>query len=94
MTSLVNDAAQVGAVFKAFTAIAAVNEFDPYVSLVASLLYNSTSRAWLVSTSAVYTQPVLHPAAFAELVSVPAVSSSSSLMSVAALANENPTPPL
>lgn len=88
------DVSQVGAVFDAFTDIAASPNFDPYVSLQADLLFASAAKAWSVTGSASYTKPVLHPAVFSGLEAVPSISNTSEITAVAALAAENPTPPL
>ncbi|KAL2136869.1 hypothetical protein VTI74DRAFT_595 [Chaetomium olivicolor] len=93
-TSLVNAVSQRRAVFQAFTDIVSSPSFDVYTSLVVGFLYNSTSKAWIISNSAVYTQPVLHPPVFAELAAVPSISNSSRITSLASLANEASTPPL
>lgn len=88
------DVSQVGAVFDAFTGIAASPNFDPYVSLQTGLLYVSAAKAWSVSSSAAYTKPVLHPEVFSGLEAVPSISNTSEITTVASLASENPTPPL
>ncbi|KAL7949126.1 hypothetical protein V8C42DRAFT_313385 [Trichoderma barbatum] len=88
------DVSQVGAVFDAFTGIAASPNFDPYVSVQADLLYASAAKAWSVSSSAVYTKPVLHPEVFSGLEAVPSISNTSDITTAASLATENPTPPL
>lgn len=88
------DVSQVGAVFDAFTDVAASPHFDPYVSLQADLLFASAAKAWSVIGSASYTKPVLHPAVFSGLEAVPSISNTSEIIAVAALAAEAPTPPL
>ncbi|KAL6895347.1 hypothetical protein HDV57DRAFT_479239 [Trichoderma longibrachiatum] len=88
------DVSQAGAVFDAFTDIAASPNFDPYVSLQTGLLYGSAAKAWSLSSSAFYTKPVLHPEVYRELEAVPSISNTSKITAVAALAAENPTPPL
>ncbi len=93
-TSIANDIEQREAVFDAFTAIANATDFDVYTSLVTGLLYNSTSKSWVLTNSAVYTKPVLQPTVFARLESVPSISKNSKLTSLAALADEEATPPL
>ncbi|GJN77669.1 hypothetical protein PLIIFM63780_001162 [Purpureocillium lilacinum] len=93
-TSLVHDISQREAVFSAFTDIANTVPFDPYTSLVMGLLYNSTSGRWIMSTSAVYTKPVLNPPVFSNLLSIPSLSNSSAITSLSTLADEAPTPPL
>lgn len=94
VTSLVNDVSERTAVFKAFTDIVTAPNFDVYTSLVASFLYNSTSKGWTISSSAVYTRPVLNPPALAELSAVPNLVNKTSITSLAALANEAATNPL
>ncbi|EHK24540.1 uncharacterized protein TRIVIDRAFT_189843 [Trichoderma virens Gv29-8] len=85
---------EAGAVFDAFTGIAASPNFDPYVSVQTGLLYASAAKAWSLSSSAVYTKPVLHPEVFSGLEAVPSISNTSEITTVASLAAENPTPPL
>ncbi|ETS03751.1 FAD-binding domain-containing protein [Trichoderma reesei RUT C-30] len=88
------DVSRAGAVFDTFTDIAASPNFDPYVSLQTGLLYASAAKAWTLSSSAYYTKPVLHPEVYRELEAVPSISNTSKITAVAALAAENPTPPL
>ncbi|KAF7544934.1 hypothetical protein G7046_g9676 [Stylonectria norvegica] len=92
-TKILNDISQRAAIFKAFTNIAAAPKFDQYTSLVTALIFDSTPKTWILSNSAVYTKPVLHPPVFAELSAVPNLSNSSSLTSVAVFADEPETPP-
>ena len=94
VSSFVNTISQRGPVLQAFTDIMSAPEFDVYTSLVVGFLYNSTSKAWVISNSAVYTSPVLDPPVFAELAAVPSISNSSRITSLASLADEAPTPPL
>lgn len=94
VTSLVNDISQRRPVFKAFTDIVSSPEFDIYTSLVVGFVYKSSSKAWIISNSAVYTRPVLDPPVFAEFAAVPSISNSSRITSLASLANEAATPPL
>lgn len=94
VASFVNDVSQRGPVLQAFTDILSSPNFDVYTSLVVGFLYNSSSKAWVISSSAVYTRPVLHPPVFAELAAVPSISNNSRITSLASLANEAPTPPL
>ncbi|KAH6850832.1 hypothetical protein B0I37DRAFT_390734 [Chaetomium sp. MPI-CAGE-AT-0009] len=92
--SLANGISQRGHVFEAFTDILSSPEFDIYTSLVTGFRYNSTSKSWAISNSAVYTRPVLHPPVFAGLAAVPSVSNNSRITSLASFADEAPTPPL
>ncbi len=91
VTSLVNDVSQRGPVFKAFTNIVSAPSFDVYTSLVLGFIYKSASKAWIISTSAAYTSPVLHPPVYDELVAVPSLSNSSEIISLASLADEAAT---
>ncbi|KAH8886210.1 FAD-binding domain-containing protein [Thozetella sp. PMI_491] len=94
VTHTVNSIEEREAMFAAFTDITNATEFDIYTSLVMGLLYNSTSKSWLFSNSAVYTKPVLHPTVFDEIVSIPSISNSSQLTGLSSLAAEAPTSPL
>lgn len=94
VTSLVNDVSQRGPVLKAFTNIVSSPSFDVYTSLVLGFIYKSSSKAWVISNSAVYTSPVLHPPVYDELAAVPSLSNSSQITSLASLADETATPPL
>ena len=91
VTSLVNDVSQRGPVFKAFTNIVSAPSFDVYTSLVLGFIYKSASKAWVISNSAVYTSPVLHPPVYDEFAAVPSISNSSQITSLAALADEAAT---
>ncbi|PTB65129.1 FAD-binding domain-containing protein [Trichoderma citrinoviride] len=94
VSTLTYDLSEIGAVFDAFTGVAADPNFDPYVSLQTGLLYASAAKTWSLSSSAGYTKPVLHPEVYSELEAVPSLSNSSEIIAVAPLAAENPTPPL
>jgi hypothetical protein len=94
VASFVNDVSQRGSVFQAFTDILSSPTFDVYTSLVVGFIYKSSSKAWVISNSAVYTRPVLNPAVFAELAAVPSISNSSQITSLASFADEAPTGPL
>lgn len=94
VTSLVHDVSQRGSVFQAFTDIVSSSDFDIYTSLVVGFVYNSTSKAWVISNSAVYTRPVLDPLVYAKLAAVPSIYNNSRITSLASLANEAATPPL
>ena len=93
-TSIVNNISERNAVFQAFTDIADSSHFDINTSLVTGLLYNSTSKQWLVSNSAVYTEPDVSPPVFKGLSAIPSVSNSSKITTLAALADEEATAPL
>jgi hypothetical protein len=94
VSSFVNNVSQRRPVLQAFTDILSSRKFDVYTSLVVGFLYNSSSKAWVISNSAVYTRPILDPPVFAELAAVPSISNSSRITSLASLADEAPTPPL
>ena len=93
-TKLVNDISHREAVFEAFTALAGSPNYDVYASLVTGLLFNATTKTWTISSSAVYTKPDPRPAVFANIPAIPAISNSSSITSLATLADEHATPPL
>lgn len=88
-----NDISQRGAVLKAFTDITTAAEFDVYASLVTSLVFTSTTKAWTIINIVAYTKPVTQPAVFADLLAVPSTTNSTSLAitSLAELADEAET---
>lgn len=92
-TTISYDIAQRATVFQAFTDLLSSSRYDPLASLVTSLLYSSTSKAWTLKCSAVYTEPVAEPVIFDKLSSIPHNSLSNSITSVATFANETETPP-
>ena len=92
VNAIVNDVSQRKPVFDAFTEIATAPKFDPYTSLVTGFIYNSTSKAWILTNSAVYTKPEEDPAVFRKLAAVPSLKQTKSSISVAEFANEKPTP--
>lgn len=94
VSSFVNSISQRKPVFQAFTDIVTAPNFDVYTSLVTGFLYNSTSKSWLISNSAVYTRPVPNPPVFAGLAAVPSISNKSQITSLATFADEAATPPL
>ncbi|MCJ1317048.1 hypothetical protein MMC15_002369 [Xylographa vitiligo] len=81
-------------VFKAFADIAGAPEYDIYASLVMGLIFNSTSKAWTLGTTAIYTKPVLNPLVFEELLSIPTIANTQHVTNLSTLAAEAPTPPL
>ncbi|KAG9255803.1 uncharacterized protein F5Z01DRAFT_558105 [Emericellopsis atlantica] len=93
-TSISYDISQRGKVFQAFTDLLDSSRYDPLASLVTSLLYRSTSKAWTLASSAVYTKPVSEPAVFANLSAVPHESLVRNITSLATFADESDTPPL
>ena len=80
--------------FKAFADIAGAPEYDIYASLVMGLIFNSTSKAWTLGTTAIYTKPVLNPPVFEELLSIPTIANTQHVTNLSTLAAEAPTPPL
>ncbi|KAK2591832.1 hypothetical protein QQS21_010471 [Conoideocrella luteorostrata] len=94
ITSLAHDISHRHAVFGAFTDIITATPFDENVSLVSGLLFNSSSRQWSLTNSAVYAEPVSHPAVYGNLSSVPSLRNSTTVMSLAKFADEKDTPPL
>ncbi|KAJ4292866.1 hypothetical protein N0V88_005524 [Collariella sp. IMI 366227] len=89
----VNDISQRSSVLQAFTDIVSSRHFDVYTSLVLSFFYKSSSKAWTISNSAVYTRPVLNPPVFSDFASVPSISNSSRITSLASYADEAASPP-
>lgn len=92
---IINDISQRGAVLKAFTDITTAPDFDVYTSLVTSFVFSSTSKGWKIINIVAYTKPVAQPAVFADLLSIPSATNSTSLAitSLAELADETETAP-
>jgi hypothetical protein len=78
-------------VFKAFADIAGAKEYDPYASLVTGLLFVSAAKAWSISTTPIYTKPVLNPPVYHELLAVPSTVSTLALTNLSTYAAEPAT---
>jgi hypothetical protein len=78
--------------FEAFTELVNSDPFDKYASLVTSLSFNSTTKHWSMSTSSVYTQPVLYPEVFENITSIPSTTNKTYLTSLASFADERRPP--
>jgi uncharacterized protein YkwD len=85
VNNIVNPVRERQAVFEAFLEITNAPSFDPYVSLVTSLLYNSTSQKWTLSNSAVYTKPDTDPTAFQKLKAIPSITNSTTVTNISAV---------
>ncbi|KPM41475.1 hypothetical protein AK830_g5093 [Neonectria ditissima] len=81
-------------VFEAFTDLLNSSKYDRLASLVTGLLYSSVSKAWTLTSSAVYTEPVPKPAIFDGLSVIPHKTLVNNITSLAAFADETDTPPL
>jgi hypothetical protein len=81
------------AVWKAFSDIAGPG-YDPFSSIVTGLAFNSTAKAWSISSTAVYTKPVLNPPVYEELRAIPSLKSTWGLTNLSTLAAEGPIPKL
>ncbi|KAG8157342.1 hypothetical protein KVR01_012726 [Diaporthe batatas] len=90
--SVGNDISQRDAVFDAFTNIAAAPDYDVHASVVLGLVY--AAGKWSLSSTPIYTEPVLRPPVYAELFSVPNISDSMAIQRLGTFANETGLPPL
>ncbi|MCJ1476431.1 hypothetical protein MMC13_005097 [Lambiella insularis] len=90
--NIVQDISYRNEVFRAFADIAGAAECDPYASLVIGLIFNATSKAWVLSTTAIYTNPVLNPPVFDELLAIPTIAKTQHITNLSTLATE-PTHP-
>ena len=82
-------------VFEAFVNISDAPEYDPYASIVMGINFNTTSKAWgNITTTAIYTMPVVNPPVYDELLSIPTTSSTLHLTNLSVLANETAIPSL
>jgi hypothetical protein len=75
-------------VFKAFTDIAGAKNYDPYTSLVTGLLFVSAAKTWSISTTPIYTKPVLNPPVYRELLAIPSTVSTLGLHNLSTYAAE------
>lgn len=92
--NLVHSISNREAVFKAFSDIAGAPAYDPYASLVTGLVFNATSKAWIESTTAIYTKPILNPPVYEEFLAIPKIANTLKLTNLSILAAEAPTPKL
>ena len=92
--SLVNNITDHDAVFQAFANIAGAKHYDVHASIVTGLIFNSTSKEWILSNTPIYTLPKTHPEVYSELFSIPNISDTLSLVKLGTFANETATPPL
>ena len=92
--SVAYNISQRDAVFKAFANIAGAEDYDVHASIVMGLLFNSTSKAWAVSSTPIYTLPDPNPPVYEELFAVPNISSTLELVHLHKFANETALPPL
>jgi hypothetical protein len=91
---VVNDISDRNAVFEAFAGIAGTKHYDVHASIVTGLIFNSTSKEWVLSSTPVYTLPQLRPKVYEELFAVPNISDTLHLTPLHIVANESATPPL
>ena len=91
---IVYDFSHRKAVFDAFANIAGAKQYDVHASIVAALIFNSTSKEWAVSTTPIYTLPETNPKVYEELFAIPNITSTVELVHLHKFANETPTPPL
>lgn len=89
-----NNITYLPAVFEAFANIAGAENYDVHASVVAGLLFNSSSQVWSLSSTPIYTAPELRPQVYEELFSVPNISDTLHLTKLSTFANETATPPL
>ena len=92
--SIANNFTDRAAVFEAFAGVANASAYDVYASIVTGIAFNSTSKAWSVSSTPIYTKPELRPAVYEELFSVPNISNTLHITNLSTFANESATPPL
>lgn len=90
--TVANDMSHRTAVFDAFTNIAAAPDYDVRASIVLGLVY--AAGEWSLSSTPIYTAPVMRPPFYEELFAVPNVSDSTGIQRLGAFANETGLPPL
>lgn len=65
-----------------------------HASVVVGILFNSSSKAWTVTSTPIYTAPVSEPPIYEELFAVPSIVDTVKLVDLAKYSNESATPPL
>ncbi|KAF2027834.1 FAD-binding domain-containing protein [Setomelanomma holmii] len=79
-------------VFSAFVDIANAPNYDVHASLVTSLAYSATSKSWSLSSTPIYTQPVINPPVYKDLFAIPNITNTMHITPLHTLANETATP--
>ena len=81
-------------VLRAFANIVASSNYDVHASIVTSLIFNSTSKAWAVASVPQYTLPNPSPAIYNELFSIPNITAATSfsIENISTLSAEPPYP--
>lgn len=92
--SVANDISYRSAVFDAFAAIANATNYDVHASVVTSIIFNSTSKAWSLASTPIYTLPEANPPVYKDLLAVPSLSNNLQPVKLGIFANETATPPL
>ncbi len=92
--NLVQDISERDAVFEAFTNIAGANHYDVYASIVTSIVFNATSKQWVTSSAAIYTEATMNPPVFEEIRSIPSITNTWKLTNLSTLAAERAIPQL
>lgn len=93
---LFNSATYLDEVLGAFANIVASPSYDVHASIVTSVSYNATSRAWSIVNVPQYTLPNPNPPVYQELFSIPNISSLTSfaIENISTLSSESPYPQL
>lgn len=91
---LANNISDRNAVFQAFTNIAGSADYDAHASIVTGLVFNSSAKSWVLSSTPAYTLPDLTPPVYQELFAVPNISDTLHLTNLSTFATETATPPL
>jgi hypothetical protein len=89
---IVNNITDRHAVFKALANIADAPDYDIHASIVTSIIFSSSTKAWTISSAPIYTKPDPNPPVYEELFAVPNISSTMHLTSLHTFANETATP--
>jgi len=92
--SVANDVSHRGAVFDAFAAIANATDYDEHASVVTSIIFNSSSKAWALASTPIYTLPDTNPPVYKDLLAIPNLSNNLHLAKLGVFSNETATPPL
>lgn len=90
--NIAHDISQRYKVFEALANIADAPKYDTHASIVTSLIFSSTTKAWTLRSTPVYTKPDPNPPVYQQLFAVPNITNTMQLTQLHILANETATP--
>jgi hypothetical protein len=86
---VVNDISYRHQVFDAFANIADAHPYDVHTSITTSAIFNAVTKAWILLSAPIYTDPQTNPKVYTELFAIPSVSNTVDITQLHTLANES-----